>query len=232
MRQRTVTVRRVPVIVLAMLFSAGLATFAGAQSQEPKPILPATPVAESDLPNLDSATSGVSGSSWEGPNWGVRVSWDPAIWSVEDELIQDGFDGLQIGTPVSTVYFGAYDGFAGDAAACFADAERQLAEREGVTEVVPLPGRPLPVAEDVRGEAGLFGITATLPDGNTYRGVEYVECRTVVPEVSVLEIRWQAVTQAVSEDFANVETLLAAIEMPVAPRPAATPIVPRATPVA
>ncbi len=231
MRQPTITVRRVPVIVLAMLFSAGLATFAGAQSQEPKPVLPATPVAESDLPARDSATSGVSGSSWEGPNSGVRVSWDPAVWSVEAEHIEDGYDGLQIGTPISTVYLEAYVGFAGDAEACFADAERELAEHEDISEVIPLSGRPLPVAEDERGEAGLFGITATLADGSDYRGVEYVECRTVVPGESVLEITWRAVTQAVNQDFANVETLLAAIEMPDESPQAATPVAPVATPV-
>lgn len=232
MRQRTFTVRRVPVIVLAMLFSAGLTTFAGAQSQEPKPVLPATPVAESDLSAADAALSGVSGSSWEGPNSGVRVTWDPAIWSVEGEFIEDGYDGLQIGTPISTVYLEAYVGFGGNAEDCFADAKSELGEREGVSEVIPLSGRPLPVAEDERGEAGLFGITAILPDGTTYRGVEYIECRTVVPGESVLEITWQAVTQAFNEDFSNVEMLLAAIEMPDQPRPAATPVAPRATPVA
>ena len=231
MRQPTFTIRRVPVIVLAMLFSAGLATVANAQSQEPKPVLPATPVAESDLPALDSAASGVSGSSWEGPNSGVRVSWDPAIWSVEGELIEDGYDGLQIGTPISTVYLEAYDGFGGDAAACLADAEREISEREAVTEVIRLSGRPLPAPENARGDAALFGITATLPDGNTYRGVEYVECRTIIPGKSVLEITWQAATQAFNEDFAHVETLFAAIEMPDQSRPAATPIPPVATPI-
>jgi hypothetical protein len=232
MRQPTFTIRRVPVIVLAMLFSAGLVTtVANAQSQEPKPVLPATPVAESDLPVLDSAASGVSGSSWQGPNSGVRLSWDPAIWSVEGELIEDSYDGLQIGTPISTVYLEAYDGFGGDAAACLADAERELGEQEGIAEVIRLSGRPLPVADDVRGEATLFGITATLPDGTTVRGVAYVECRTIVPGESVLEITWQAATQAFNEDFAHVETLLAAIEMPDQARPAATPIVPVATPI-
>lgn len=214
-----------------MLFSAGLTPFAGAQSQEPKPVLPATPVAESDLASLDPTTTGVSGSSWEGPNSGVRVSWDPSIWTVEDELIEDGYDGLRIGTPISTVYLEAYAGFGGDAKECFADAERELGEREGVSEVIPLSGRPLPVAADERGEAGLFGITATLPDGTVYRGVEYVECRSVVSGESVLEITWQVVTQAFAEDFTNVETLLAAIEMPDESRPAATPVAPIATPV-
>ena len=226
------SVRRLSILAVVMLFSTGLATVVGAQSQEPKPDLPATPVAPPDTPASGDAATGVSGSSWQGPNFGVRIHWDPAIWSVEGESIDDRYDGLQIGTPISTVFIEAYDGFAGDAAACFAAAEKEIGEREGVSEVVPLSGRPLPVAEEVRGVAGLFGLTATLPDGTAYRGVEYVECRSVSPGEAVLEITWQVVTQAFDQDFANVEELLATIEMPAESPPAATPIAPGATPVA
>jgi len=160
------------------------------------------------------------------------MHWDPDIWSVEGEFIDAAYDGLQIGTPISTVYLEAYDGFEGDAAACFADAEQEIREREGVSEVVELSDRPLPVAEDVRGAAGLFGLTATLPDGTTYHGVEYVECRTVFPEQTVLEITWQTLTQAFNEDFPNVEELLATIELPDEASSAATPVAARAAPVA
>src|SRR5918996_987879 len=48
-------------------------------------------------------------SSWQGPNFGVRIHWDPAVWSVEGESIEEGYDGLQIGTPISTVFLEAYD---------------------------------------------------------------------------------------------------------------------------
>ncbi len=95
----------------------------------------------------DGATTGVSGSSWQGPNFGVRIRWDPAVWSVEGEFIDVEYDGLQIGTPISTVYLETYNGFSGDAAACFAAAEQEIGEREGVSEVVPLTDRPLPVAD-------------------------------------------------------------------------------------
>ncbi len=230
MRPHCFSVRRLSIYVVVMLLSTGLATVAVAQSQEPKPALPATPVAQPDSPASDEETTGISGTSWQGPNFGVRIHWDPAVWSVEGESIGEGYDGLQIGTPNSTVFLEAYDGFAGDAEACFVAAEQEIGEREGVSEVVPLTDRPLPVAEDVRGAAGLFGLTASLPDGNTYRGVEYVECRTVKPGEAVLEITWQAVTRAFNEDFANVEELLATIEMPEE-SPSATPVAPRATPV-
>jgi hypothetical protein len=226
------SVRRLSILSVVLLLSTGLATVAVAQSQEPKPSLPATPVAPPASPASGEAATGVSGSSWQGPNFGVRIHWDPAIWSVEGESIAEGYDGLQIGTPISTVFLEAYEAFDGDAAACFAAAEKEIGEREGVSEVVPITGRPLPVAEDVRGVAGLFGLTATLPDGTTYRGVEYVECRPLIPGEAILEITWQAVTQAFNEDFANVEQLLAAIEMPAESAPASTPVAPRATPVA
>jgi hypothetical protein len=230
MRPRCFSVRRLSIYVVVMLLSAGSATLAIAQSQEPKPALPATPVAQPASPASGEAPTGVSGSSWQGPNFGVRVHWDPAVWSVEGESIGEGYDGLQIGTSSSTVFLEAYDGFAGDAEACFAAAEQEIGEREGISEVVPLTDRPLPVAASARGAAGLFGLTATLPDGTPYRGVEYVECRTVKPGEAVLEITWQAVTQAFNEDFANVEELLATIEMPEE-SPSATPVAPRATPV-
>jgi hypothetical protein len=230
MRPHCFNVRRLSIYVVVMLLSTGLATVAVAQSQEPKPALPATPVAQPASPASGEAPTGVSGSSWQGPNFGVRVHWDPAVWSVEGESIGEGYDGLQIGTSSSTVFLEAYDGFAGEAEACFAAAEQEIGEREGISEVVPLTDRPLPVAANARGAAGLFGLTATLPDGTPYRGVEYVECRTVKPGEAVLEITWQAVTQAFNEDFANVEELLATIEMPEE-SPSATPVAPRATPV-
>ncbi|MCD6059004.1 MAG: hypothetical protein K0Q89_2534 [Thermomicrobiales bacterium] len=231
MRPRCFSVRRLSIYVVVMLLSAGSATLAIAQSQEPKPALPATPVAQPASPASGEAATGVSGSSWQGPNFGVRVQWDPAVWSVEGESIDEGYDGLQIGTPSSTVFLEAYNGFAGDAEACFAAAEQEIGEREGISEVVPLADQPQPVAAEVRGAAGLFGLTATLPDGTPYRGVEYVECRTVKPGEAVLEITWQSVTQAFNEDFANVEGLLATIEIPQE-SPSATPVAPRATPVA
>src|SRR5215217_2709928 len=231
MRPQRFSVRYLPILAVVILLSTGLATVAGAQSQEPKPELPATPVSQPETPVSGEPATGVSGSSWQGPNFGVRIHWDPDVWSVEGEFIDEGYDALQLGTPISTVYLEAYAGFDGDAAACFAAAEQEIGEREGVSEVVPLSDRPLPVAEEVRGVAGLFGLTATLPDGNTYHGVEYVECRTVYPGQTVLEITWQAVTQAFNDDFTNVEELFAAIELPAESLPA-TPVGASATPVA
>jgi hypothetical protein len=225
-----------------MLFSISL-SIAVAQTQESKPEVPSPPVAEHQQqqppPPIDDRSSGVTGERWEGPNWGVRISWDATEWVVEAESIQLGYDGLQMGTPRTTVFIEAYEGFSGDADACLADAQQEIGRRDGVIDVVTLQDRPLPVAEDVRGPAQLFGVTASLADGTPYRGIEYVECRTIVPGVAVVEITWQGVIGAFNEDFPGVEALLATLELPPASTPLATPgaagtpsVPPQATPVA
>jgi hypothetical protein len=143
MPTRPLTISRLAAVLVASCFTLGAIVAAGGQSQEPKPGLPATPVAPIDNQGVATPVSGVSDSSWEGPNWGVGVSWDPAVWSVEGELIDAGYDGLQIGTPASTVFIEAYDGFAGNAEECLATAEREIGEREGISELVALIGTPL-----------------------------------------------------------------------------------------
>lgn len=224
MRVPIAATRHIAILTLALLLSTGITGLASAQSQEPKPILPATPVASGEVTPASGATTGVSGSTWTGPSWGAGVSWDAADWTVEAEFIDAGYDGLQIGTPLSTVYLEAYAGFGGDAVACLAAAAAEIAERQGVTEVVPLAGRPLPVPEDQRGEAQLFGLTLTLEDGTVFRGVEYVECRTLVPGTAVLELTWQTIAETFNQDFPRVEELLGAITLPAAAAPLATPI--------
>jgi hypothetical protein len=198
-------------------------TDASAQTQEHKPGTPASPVAGTEVPSDELPSSGVSGSTWEGPNFGVRLTWDPAEWSVEDEFINTRYDGLQLGTSISTVYVEAYEGFRGDAAACLAEAEQQIRDREGVTDVTPVSGHSLPVPDDVRGESELFGVTATLPDGTVFHGIEYVECRTLVPRQAVLELTWQTITSAFDEDLPRVEVLFSALDLPSESAPDATP---------
>lgn len=232
MRVRLSPLHPAPLFAITAVLSLGLVSLVGAQSQEPKPVLPATPVADADLAGLATPVSGMAESSWEGPNWGVRVTWDPADWTVENEFIQSGYDAVQIATPNSTAYLETYAGFAGDAEACLAAAEAEIGQRAGVTEVLPLTGRSLPVADDEIGAAQLFGVTATLADGNVYRGVEYVECRTLVPGSAVVEITWQTMTSAYDEDFPRVQELFAAIELPSQVTPPGTPSAPLATPVA
>lgn len=229
MLTRSLTISRFAAVVVAICLAFGAIIAASGQSQEPKPGLPATPVAPSDSDAVATPVTGVSDSSWEGPNWGVRVTWDPAVWSVEGELIDAGYDGLQIGTPASTIFIEAYGGFAGNAEDCLADAEREIGERESVSELVTLSGRPMPSTGADQGPARLFGLVATLASGEPFRGTEYVECRTLVPSGAVMEITWQTAAAAYSDELPLVEALLGTIEIAGSSEP---PLLPSSPPLA
>lgn len=211
MRRPSWNNRLLPIAGFALALAIGFGTLAAAQSQEPKPVLPGTPVAPPSVVPAATPSTGLSGATWRGPNWGISLSWDPDVWSVEAELIEPGYDGLQIGTPASTVFIEAFDGYAGDADACLEDARRQMDEREGIVDIVPLTNHPLPGDDAARGSAALYGVTARLDDGTPYRGVEYVECRGLVPGVAVLEITWQVATTAYDSELPLVDALLGAI---------------------
>lgn len=199
------------VLSAASLFlGAGIAV--GGQSQEPKPGSHGTPTAPSETQAAGTPVSGVADASWTGPNWGVRVTWDREIWSVEGELIDAGYDGLQIGTLASTVFIEAYDGFGGDAEACLADAEREIGERESVSELVVLSGRPLPETGNDAAASQLFGIVSTLPGGELFRGTEFVACQTLVAGTAVLELTWQTSSVSYNDELPLVEALIAAVE--------------------
>lgn len=210
--------------LLAVLLAFGLVAVAAAQSQEPKPSTNATQVAGTETAVAATPVSGVSGSTWAGPNWNVAIAWDPATWTVEGELIDAGYDGLQIGTASSTVYIEAYDGFAGDASACLDDAESEIRSRDGVSEVEVLEGRQLPDIGAGAWPTRLFGLIAELPDGSPYRGVELVQCRTLVPGTAVLELTWQTAANVYNQELPLVDTLFATLTVPNEATPEATPV--------
>ena len=71
------------------------------------------------------------------------------------------------------------------------------------------------------------------------RALEFVECRTLVPDRAVLELTWQTSTAAYNAEFPAVELLLAALDVTALEGDAATPpaaedgaVPPMATPVA
>jgi hypothetical protein len=232
MPSRSLTISRFAAVLVASCLTFGAIIAANGQSQEPKPKpggLPATPVAPRDDEGVATPVTGVSDSSWEGPNWGVRASWDPTLWSVEGELIDSGYDGLQIGTPASTVFIEAYDGFAGDAEDCLANAEREIGERDGIAELVTLSGRTMPATGANSGPARLFGLVATPPGGEPLRGTEYVECRALVPGRAVIEITWQTLSASYNDELPLVDALLGTIEVAGSSEP---PLLPSAPPLA
>ena len=199
-----------------------------AQSQEPKPapepVLVATPIPQPESPGPGT---GITGNTWLGPSFGVGITWDPDIWVVETEQLERGYDGLRLGTPASSVFLEAYDGFPSDPVACIEEANAEIAGRDFVTEVVPLENRPLPDTGFSEGERRLFGIAATLEDGKVYRGAEYVECRPL-PDGAMLELTWQVPVESFNGELPLVNDLFSSLIVPgegpdLPPLPASPP---------
>lgn len=183
-----------------------------AQSQEPKP--PAPPIAiGTPQPQAGAPASGLTGNTWQSPNFGVGVTWDPVAWAVNSEQIDLGYDGLLLGTDASSLFIEAYEGFPDTPQLCLEDANAEIAGRDLVTEVVPLPNRPLPETGFTEGARQLFGITARENDGTVYRGAEYVECREL-PGGAMLEISWQVPIASYNAELPVVNALMANLVIP------------------
>jgi hypothetical protein len=207
-----------PVLLSVGLIAAGMLV-AGqggslAQSQEPKPAPEVVSIA-TPVPQVESGGpgTGITGNTWLGPSFGVGITWDPNTWVVESEQIEQGYDGLRLGTPASSLFLEAYEGFPSDPASCLEDANAEIAGRDFVTEVVPLENRPLPETGFTDGARELFGIAATLEDGTVYRGAEYVECREL-PDGAMLELTWQVPVESFNAELPLVDDLLRSLVVP------------------
>ena len=163
------------VIVATLAGSALPLVQANAQTQGTKPDVSATVAPPGD------AASGVVGNGYTSPGFGFGVTWDAAIWRVEDEAALAGYEGVQLGTDVVTVFVEGYDDFSGNARECLGAATLQIVDREGVTEFQPVTSRDLPVAPEDAGEAALYIYRQSFESGRSLEVAEYVECRTLIP---------------------------------------------------
>ena len=153
---------------------------------------------------------GVVGDTYTSPSFGYSVAWDGAIWSVEDEQSERGQDLLRIGTPLSTLYFEAYDGFAGDPAACLEAAAAELSAETGVSDFAVATDRngdPLTGA-DATSAYAVYTLTFTPDTGEALAFADYIECRELVPGEAVLEITLIVGLDVYNEQVALMQDVL------------------------
>jgi hypothetical protein len=212
---------RRPAAVAALLLGLALATGASGQSQEPKPIppgqeptgavvgTPAVAGAPSGTPDAapTQPATGVTGD-YTSPIWGYSLSWDPAVWAVEGEVSEEGYDGLQLGTPRSTVYLEGYAAYGGDAEACLQAAVIEVGQRDGVADVEALPGRPTPLTAAEAPQQILLRYPQTFPDGSTAEIMEFVACQELRPGVAVLETTFQTAASQYEAELPLATALL------------------------
>jgi hypothetical protein len=211
MRSISVLLRLMITLVMMQGVTGFTSVPAIAQSQEPKPGRDtAAPTADA-TPVSEAEGSGLGANQWQSPTWGISVTWNPDVWTVENELIDRSYEGLQLGSSASTVYIEAYEGFDGSAQQCLAAAEQEIAERANTREVTRLSGRALPEPESDDIASELFGVVADLPDGTVYRGAEYVSCRTLKAGAAVLELTWQTAIATYIDDLPRARDLFASL---------------------
>ena len=221
-RRRTARPMLGALVLGAVLAGPTARTFdARAQTQDSKPgAAPATPATDA---TPAAAATGADGNTYASPTFGYALTWDEAVWVVEDELLQDGYDGLQLGTDRSTACLEGYVGFDGDAADCLADALVEVGTREGVSDLTPVTDRDRPVPVADAGEAALSVYTQEFPDGDRVEVAEYVECRTLVAGEAVLEITFQVAKRFYDAERPLAAELLASLRLPAEGGATATP---------
>lgn len=215
-----------PLLFAAALLTAGV-PLSSAQSQEPKPATGterATPVPLA----TPLAQTGFSGDRWLGPNFEVAITWDPAIWSVGSEQIDAGYEGVSLSSAESTVYIEAFQDASGDAKACLETATDDIASRDGVSDVTPIPDRRVPQATGAPHQ--LIGFVLTSSDDEPYRGLEYVECLALPSAHGMLQITWQTPASAYQDELPAVSDLLSGLELPPGTLPIPVPDLPEMPP--
>jgi len=219
------------VAAVALLVGFGLAPLVGAQSQEPRPIPPgqeptgtlvgtpeggavasSTPTSE---PEPTRPVAGVADNAYTSPQWGYTLSWDPAIWAVEGEVseAEQRYDGLQLGTPRSTLYLEGYAGFGGDAEACLRGAVSEVGRRQGVSDVEALPGRPTPLAPTEAPQQILLRYPQVFADGSSAEIIEFIACQELQPGVAVLETTFQAAASQYPNELPQATALLGTLTL-------------------
>ncbi len=188
--------------------------------ETPEAAVDETPAAEEETPDADA--SGVTGNKYRGPRFGVQLSWNDD-WSVEDENSQEGYEGLQLGSTRSTIYVESIDGFDGDPAECLASATADVERRDGVSDVAPTKDFERPVSSRKAGEATLLTYTVTLDDGTEVQGVEYIDCRELIPDQAVVEITAQVGADFYDAQLPLIQDVLATVKLPKVSQAEKTP---------
>ncbi|MCC7022551.1 MAG: hypothetical protein IT338_06975 [Thermomicrobiales bacterium] len=147
---------------------------------------------------LASSVAGISaqveGSHWTSPTYGFRVSWQNTKWQVDPSgsLVAAGperLDRLHLVNGVSSLYFEGATRYGGDLSSCVAEEANILSRENGVSDIRPYrdaSGAPF-VADGPNASAAAFSLTLQTGSGQIDL-VNYVECRTLVPDEAVLII--------------------------------------------
>ncbi|HEV2108800.1 MAG TPA: hypothetical protein VGR16_11100 [Thermomicrobiales bacterium] len=169
---------------------------------------------ETPTPENGDDSAGVDGNTYESPTYGFTLEWDEDRWEVDEASSEDGFDLLILTSDASTVYVEAGEGFEGDAEACVAAVEDEIADRDGVDDVELLEDDDGLIFEGDEDYAyAYYGFTIERPSSRSGEYYEYVECSALDDGESVLRISQTALIDDAEEEIDALLELLDSVEL-------------------
>jgi hypothetical protein len=180
------------------------------------------------LPSLATGLAAqVEGETWTSPTYGFSVSWAGTDWEVDPSgtLTAAGperLDRVHLLNGVSSLYFEGATRDEGDLSSCVAEEANLLAQESGVSEIRPYrdsEGVQF-IADGPNSSAAAFSLTLSIA-GEDVELVDYVECRTLIPDEAVIVITLVTEPTAFDTELASaqtvIDTLVQAAELPLDP---------------
>ncbi|HEV2109196.1 MAG TPA: hypothetical protein VGR16_13105, partial [Thermomicrobiales bacterium] len=134
----------------------------------------------------------VDGNTFTSPNFGFSISWDEDVWEVTATATDPDFDQLVLDTRDSSLSLSGTTDFDGDVGEClegvtaFLSAGTEALEIDDIDVLDDEDGDPIEGEE--RDRAFVANEYTGTFEGDDAQFVYYVECRTLVPEESVLVV--------------------------------------------
>ncbi|MFT4039061.1 MAG: hypothetical protein QM692_12825, partial [Thermomicrobiales bacterium] len=162
----------------------------------------------------------LSGEGWVSPTYGFSVSWAGTNWEPDANAMLTGvgpekLDRLHLINGESSLYIEGVTRYSGNLSACIDAEAKMLGQEAGVTDLRPYideNGSPY-MADGPNGSAAAFQLTLDA-GGQNIDLVDYLECRTLVPGESVLIVTLIAETPEFTRELAEIQPVLATIEIP------------------
>ncbi|MBA3450480.1 MAG: hypothetical protein H0T18_04635, partial [Chloroflexia bacterium] len=159
----------------------------------------------------------VEGESWTSPTYGFSVSWAGSDWDLDPEgtltaVGPERLDRIHLLNGLSSLYFEGATRYAGNLSSCVAEEANLLAEETGVTEIRPYrdsDGMQL-IADGPNSSAAAFSLTLAV-SGEEVELVDYVECRTLIPDEAVLIITLVTEPATFEQELASAMAVAASI---------------------
>lgn len=182
--------------------NGGLQTKIGRQTDEDTKTTPTATTAKDPV---------LTSSSYTGGAYDYEIAFDKRVWTAEELTPAEGYEGVKLTSDGASVWFEAFDGYAGDPDTCVTDTADQLNTVENVSDVQEARRLDLPET-DRDAVAAVYSYTYT-QNNQSVDFVEYIECRELVKGSAVLRATIITAFDNYDAQIADIADLLGGVEI-------------------